>query len=737
MFYQEVIDSFDRPQAAEPLAAGEAAYLNRELSWMEFNDRCLEEARDKDNPLYERLNFLAISCSNLDEYTTIRIASLINVIEAGGSRPDPAGLSPQTQLVRLLDKNKKFFKKQYTTYNRQILPALAEEHIFILQTQDLSEHQVRDLDKYFTKRIFPVITPMAVDASRPFPLLATRSLNLIVMLRDSGEDHLLGEEGFPPFALMQVPANLPRLIQLQPSSPDRQEFILLEDVIRLFLDRLFDNQEITAVHAFRVMRDADFDIDEDETGDLLAEIEDRLELRKRGQVIRLEIEHAAPKAVREIFQVILDLPDEQIFRIRGPIDLLFVREISKAVPRPTLQYPAFSPQPSPAFLADPDPFACIRAGDIFLHHPFESFQHTIDVIEQAARDPQVLAIKQTLYRVSGKSPIIKSLANAALAGKQVVVLVELKARFDEANNIHWARQLERAGCHVLYGLKGLKTHSKITLIVREEEDGLRRYVHVGTGNYNDQTAKIYTDIGIWSCHESLGEDASNFFNMISGYSLPHSWKQIIPAPRWLREDTIFRIRQEAENARKGRKAMIVAKMNSLVDPVIIAELYQASQAGVIIRLIVRGISCLRPGIQGLSENIEVRSLVGRFLEHSRIFYYYNDGEEDLLIGSADWMPRNLDRRIELVAPVYDEECRRRILEILSLELRDTERARLELPSGFYKRVDRRGKELVDSQAALCSLAIKAAQAAQPDPLNQTRYEPRRGPREDQDKQNLA
>ncbi len=729
MFYQEVIDTFDRPQAEPALAAGESAYINRELSWMEFNDRCLEEARDRNNPLYERLNFLAITCSNLDEYTTIRIASLINIIEAGGTRPEPAGLSPQAQLEKLLEKNKKFFKKQYSTYNRQIIPALAEEGVFILQAQDLSEDQKHDLDTYFTKRVFPVLTPMAVDSARPFPLLATRSLNLIVMLREMGEEYPLGEEGFPPFALIQVPANLPRLVKLKTAEVGRHEFILLEDVIRLFLDRLFDNQEISAVYAFRVMRDADFDIDEDETADLLAEIEERLELRKRGQVIRLEIEHDAPKSVRQIFKLVLDLPDEQIFRIRGPIDLVFVREITKAVARPDLQYPPFSPQPSPGFLADPDPFACIRQGDILLHHPYESFQHTIDVIEKAAKDPQVLAIKQTLYRVSGQSPIIKALANAALAGKQVMVLVELKARFDEANNIHWARQLERAGCHVLYGLKGLKTHSKITLIVREEEDGLRRYVHVGTGNYNDTTAKIYTDIGIWSCNDSLGDDASNFFNMISGYSLPHNWKQVIPAPRWLRDDTVFRIRQEAEHARKGRKAMIVAKMNSLVDPGIIAELYAASQAGVIIRLIVRGISCLRPGIQGLSENIEVRSLVGRFLEHSRIFYYYNDGEEDLLIGSADWMPRNLDRRIELLTPVYDEACRSRILEILSLELRDTERARIELPSGFYKRVDRRGKELLDSQADLCQAAINAAQEARPDLLNQTRYKPRTGPRE--------
>lgn len=728
MFYQEVLDTFDRPEARAPLAPDESAYLNRELSWMEFNDRCLEEARDKNNPLYERLNFLAITCSNLDEYTTIRIASLINIIEAGGSRLDPAGLSPQAQLAKLLESNKAFFKKQYSTYNRQIVPALEAEGIFLLPPDLLSQEQKAELDTYFTKRVFPVLTPMAVDASRPFPLLATRSLNLIVMLKEDEEDRS-GAEDLPPFALLQVPANLPRLVKFKTAQAGRQEFVLLEDVIRLFLDRLFDNQEITAVYAFRVMRDADFDIDEDESADLLAEIEERLELRKRGQVIRLEIEHQAPKPVRKIFKQVLDLPDEQIFRVRGPVDLLLVRGIMKALPRPDLQYPAFSPQASPGFLADPDPFACIRQGDILLHHPYESFQPTIDVIERAAQDPQVLAIKQTLYRVSGQSPIVKALANAALAGKQVMVLVELKARFDEANNIHWARQLERAGCHVLYGLKGLKTHSKITLIVREEEDGLRRYVHVGTGNYNDATAKIYTDIGLWSCNESLGDDASNFFNMISGYSLPYSWKQIIPAPRWLRDDTVFRIRQEADQARKGHKAMIVAKMNSLVDPAIIAELYAASQAGVVIRLIVRGISCLRPGIEGLSENIEVRSLVGRFLEHSRIFYYYNGGEEDLLIGSADWMPRNLDRRIELVTPVYDETCRRRIFEILSLELQDTERARIELTSGAYKRVDRRGKDLLDSQIELCRRATTAAQEARPDPLNQTRYEPRFGPRD--------
>lgn len=740
MFYDKVLESYNPPQAVEELKENESAFLNRELSWMEFNERVLAEARDKENPLYERLNFLSITGSNLDEFFMIRVASLINLVQAGGTKPDPAGYTPKEQLSLLLERCQRFFKKQYSSYNRQILPALSQTGTKILSKEELNEKQIRRMKKYFDEYIFPVLSPIAVDASRPFPLLANDSINLFVLLEKGSQIHRsqisntkiskkevkeIEESHELSFALLQVPRNLDRLLVVEKG--ESNELILLEEVLSLFLSEIFLGQKILGAYPFRILRDADFEIDEDDVADLLVEIEERLAMRKRGDAIRLEIDHKAPKEVCKVLENILEINSKQVFRVKGPIDLTFVSKIPKLIPNKNFHYPEFHPQISPDFSKYPDPFACIREKDILLHHPYESFKPVIEVIQAAAKDPQVLAIKQTLYRVSGESPIIKALAEAALAGKQVLVLVELKARFDEENNIHWARELEKAGCHVLYGLKGLKTHSKITLIVREEEDGIRRYVHLGTGNYNDSTAKIYTDIGIWSCSERVGQDASKFFNMISGYSLPRSWEQIIPAPRWLREDTIFRIRREADHARKGRRAMIVAKINSLVDQEIIEELYKASQAGVIIRLIVRGISCLRPGISGLSENIEVRSLVGRFLEHSRIFYYYNDGEDDLLFGSADWMPRNLDRRIEIISPIYDEECRERVFEILDLELADTERASIEQPDGYYKRVDRRGKVKLDSQIALCQSAINAAKSLEISPDRVDRYDPRTAP----------
>lgn len=744
--YESALETMYRSEIPAVLSEGETRFVNRELSWMEFNERVLEEARDKNNPLFERLNFLAITGSNLDEFFMIRVASLIDLVQAGGSKPDPAGLPPAKQLELLLKRNKRFFKKQYSTWNRQILPQLKNEGIEIIQPSELSEEQKDELESYFDQQIFPVLSPIAVDAARPFPLISSKSLNLLVIPARLPENvsQYASQEKKPkskadaegnskttaPYAIVQIPSNLPRLIPLtlEEHSPgesgEAHGFILLEDLVRLFIEKLFDNAEIQSAHTFRIMRNADFVVDEEDTSDLLSEIEDKLKLRKRGEVIRLELEHAAQAEELAILQAEMKVPEEQIFRIRGPIDLTFVSKIPGLLPpRPDLHYPPFNPQPSPAFPKDKNVFACIRERDILLHHPYESFDPVIRVISEAAEDPQVLAIKQTLYRVSSDSPIIASLARAAEAGKQVLVLVELKARFDEENNIHWARELERAGCHVLYGIRGLKTHSKITLIVREEEDGLRRYVHIGTGNYNDKTARIYTDLGIWSCSERLGEDATNFFNMISGFSLPHSWNLLVPAPRWLKADTLFRIEREKRHAENGQKAMILGKTNSLVDPEIIDALYAASQAGVLIRLVVRGICCLRPGVKGLSENIEVRSVVGRFLEHSRIFYYYNSGAEDLLIGSADWMPRNLDRRIELMMPVHDPVCRDRIFQILDLELRDTERAHICQADGLYHAVDRRGREILDSQIELSRAAIRAAEVFRERAEREEHYEP--------------
>lgn len=741
-FYDLAAETFIKPSEYYVLEPGESAFINRELSWMEFNERVLEEARDRENPLFERLNFLSITCSNLDEFFMIRVASLIDLVQSGSEKKDPAGLTPKQQLELLMKRNKKFFKKQYSTYNRQILPQLEKEGIFIVKAEELNADQLQRLEAYFDQTVFPVLSPIAVDAARPFPLISSKSINLLVIpetpidsfrkLSLSDKPAKKNEAVYPQFAILQIPANLPRLVRVPESSPERTEFILLEDVIRAFLHKLFDNMKILSANCFRIMRNADFEIDEDDTDDFMAEIEVQLKRRKRGEVIRLELEQEASQEVREILTVAFGVPEDQIFKIRGPIDLSLVSKIPGYFQRADLHYSPFKGQRSPLFPPGEDPFACIRRHDILLHHPYESFEPVTEIIRRAAEDPKVLAIKQTLYRVSGNSPIVAALARAAELGKQVLVLVELKARFDEERNIHWARELERAGCHVLYGIKGVKTHSKITLIVREEEDGIKRYVHIGTGNYNDNTAKIYTDIGIWSCSERLGEDATNFFNMISGYSLPHSWNQLIPAPHWLREDTLFRIKREKLNAEKGLRAMIVAKTNSLVDPEIIEALYEASQAGVIVRLIVRGISCLRPGTAKLSENIEVRSIVGRYLEHSRIFYYYNDGAEDLLIGSADWMPRNLDRRIELLTPVRDERCRKRIFEILEYELKDTERARIEEGDGNYHRVDRRGREIIDSQIALCRLAEDAGRSMGELPRLHEHFEPVRSADIDRD-----
>lgn len=700
--------------------------INRELSWMEFNQRVLEEAQDTSNPLYERLSFLAITSSNLDEHFMVRVASLYNLVKSDSDKVDPAGLTANEQLSALMERCHQFYKDQYKTLNKQIIPELEAEDIHLLKINDLTEEEYKYLDKYYEENIYPVLTPLAVDAGRPFPLIPNQNLNLFVTFKK--RDDVSGFMESSAFAIVEVPSNLPRLIKL-PSKEKR--FLLIENVIAEFLERLFYNQTIESTACFRVMRNADYELDEEEISDLMLEMEDILWQRERGNVIRLEIERKVGKGILKTLQKLMNVEDLAVFRIKGPIDLNFVDGIKNLFPNSNLRYQKFNGQISPAFAKanDRNYFSIIRQQDIILHHPFESFEPTIRVIQQAAEDPNVLAIKQTLYRVSGDSPIIKALAEAAEVGKHVMVLVELKARFDEENNIHWARRLERAGCHVIYGLRGLKTHSKITLIVRKEDSGIRRYVHLGTGNYNDQTARIYTDFGLWTASEQIGQDATDFFNMISGYSIPLGWKKIIPAPRWLRKETLARIRQEKNHAKAGRKAIIVAKINSLVDEEVIEALYSASQAGVKIRLIVRGICCLKAGVEGLSENIEVRSLVGRFLEHSRIFYYYNDGREDLFLSSADWMPRNLDRRIEILFPIEDLQCRARVLEVLVRQLLDTERARIMQGDGSYIRyreeVDSENK--VDSQKALMQSAIQAALDFKERVVIDNRYEPLRSP----------
>ena len=679
-------------------------YENRELSWLKFNHRVLNEARDKSIPLLERLKFVSITSSNLDEFFMVRVASLKDMVHANYKKKDIAGMTASEQLEKINERTRELVTLQYNTYNRSLVPLMHQHGIVVMDAfEDLSEAQAAFVDRYFEDNVYPVLTPMAVDASRPFPLIRNKTLNIAALLTGKKtEDETV-------FATVQVPSVLPRLVQI-PSEGETKSFILLEQIIERNIGILFSNYKVLCAYPYRIMRNADLTIDEDEASDLLKEIENKLKMRQWGEVIRLEIEEKLDKKLLKFLKTELKVSDEDIFQIAGPIDLTFLMKMYGIDGYDHLRYKPYTPQQVPEITPGSDIFAAIRKGDIFLHHPYETFDPVVDFIRQASKDPDVLAIKQTLYRVSGNSPIISSLAQAAENGKQVSVLVELKARFDEEHNIVWAKKLEQAGCHVIYGLVGLKTHSKIALVVRREEDGIRRYVHLGTGNYNDSTAKLYTDCGIFTCKESIGEDATAVFNMLSGYSEPLAWNELVLAPYWLRDKFLRLIGRETKNARQGREARIVAKMNSLCDPGIIAALYEASASGVKIDLIVRGICCLRVGIPGVSENISVRSIVGNFLEHSRIFYFYNDGNPEVFMGSADWMPRNLDRRVEIVFPVIEEELKEKALHILHVELEDNVKARVMQPDGTYEKLDKRGKVLINSQEQFCA----EAKAAVPD-----------------------
>lgn len=680
-------------------------YENRELSWIKFDQRVLSEAKDKTIPLLERAKFISITSSNLDEFFMVRVASLKDMVHAGYKKKDIAGMTATEQLSAINQQTRRLVTDQYNTYMRSLIPLLKKEGICIMDShEDLTEQQAEFVDRYFMENVYPVLTPMAVDASRPFPLIRNKTLNIAALLVSK---HAKKEKDEIVFATVQVPSVLPRVVRI-PSGENESVFILLEQIIERNIGVLFSNYQVECAYPYRVMRNADLTIDEDEASDLLKEIQSKLKMRQWGEVIRLEIEDKADKRLLRFLRSELKVAEEDIFEIAGPLDLTFLMKMSGLEGYDHLRYKQPTPQPVPEIEAGADIFAAIRNGDIFLHHPYQTFDPVVNFIRQASVDPDVLAIKQTLYRVSGNSPIIAALAKAAENGKQVTVLVELKARFDEEHNIVWAKKLEQAGCHVIYGLVGLKTHSKIALVVRREEDGIRRYVHLGTGNYNDSTAKLYTDCGIFTCKESIGEDATAVFNMLSGYSEPRSWNELMLAPYWLRDKFLYLINRETKHARNGEEARIVAKMNSLCDPGIIAALYEASAAGVKIDLIVRGICCLRVGIEGVSENITVRSIVGNFLEHSRIFYFENNGDSEIYMGSADWMPRNLDRRVEIVFPVLDDELKKKAYHVLEVELADNVKARVMDAAGNYEKLDRRGKEKVNSQLVFCEEAKAAA-----------------------------
>lgn len=665
-------------------------FFNRELSWLEFNQRVLDEAKDNTNPLLERLKFLAISSSNLDEFFMVRVGSLYSQIQAGFENKEASGLTPSEQIEKILHKVKHMIKDEYKTYEH-LYDHLGAKNIRIFTYDMMNEKQLNFINDYYKNILYPVLTPMVIDSGRPFPLLLNKTLNIGVILKSNKSDQEV-------FATIQVPSVLDRLVPIP--GGEGENFILLEDVIKNHLSELF-GFKVLSTACYRITKNADLSLNEEGAEDLLETIEESLKQRRWGVEVRLEIEETNDHRIINTLEEEFEISKNQIFSIKGPIDLTFINKLYGIKGYNELKFEQLKSLPIKE-LQEGDIFQAISKKDIFLHHPYESFSSVVKLVETAAQDDKVLAIKQTLYRVSGNSPIIAALSKAAENGKQVTVLVELKARFDEENNIHWARQLEKAGCHVIYGVIGLKTHSKILLIVRQEKKGIKRYVHLGTGNYNDVTAKFYTDIGILTSKPEYGEDATVIFNMLSGYFKPENMSKITIAPYGLRKKLEHLVERETEHAKSGKKAKIIAKMNSLVDKKLMIALYKASQAGVKVQLIVRGICCLKPGIKGLSENITVISLVGRYLEHSRIYYFHNEGKEDIYISSADWMYRNLDKRVETMTVIEDSMIKRELKDMLELYLKDNVKSRILLSDGSYTKIEAEGKN-VDAQKEMMEL----------------------------------
>ncbi len=672
-------------------------YINRELSSLAFNLRVLEEAQDTDNPLLERAKFASIVSTNLDEFFMVRVAAVWDQLQAGLTDPDEAGLTPQQVWDRVSKMVHLMIADLYSCYSRSLRPGLKKQQINLSRGKKLDDAQKAFLDNYYLRNVFPVLTPMVVDSSRPFPLLLNRSLNIAVLLENPNGD------GEPVFATVQVPSVLDRMVSV-PSKVYKTSLVFLEEIIKSNLPCLFNGHRILATGCFRITRNADLSLDEEGAEDLLEALEQSVKQRKWGEVIRLEYEKGLDSRLVQRLIEELELPEGGLYEINGPLDLSFLMKIATEPEYDHLRFPPFRPQIPAAFDNGQDIFGVIARQDILVHHPYESFQPIVHLVQTAAEDPDVLAIKQILYRVSGNSPIVAALERAAENGKQVTVLVELKARFDEEKNITWAKRLEKAGCHVIYGLPGLKVHAKMLLIVRQEEDGIKRYLHLGTGNYNDVTARTYEDLGLFTANARMAADASTIFNMLSGYSNLGNLYELEVAPMTLRQRLSSLIRQEIEHARNGRPAHIIAKVNSLLDKPVIKELFMASQAGVRIDLIVRGICSLKPNVPGCSENIQVRSVVGRFLEHSRIYFFHNDGDNRVFLSSADLMTRNLDLRIEIMFPVEDEDNKTRIKEILDAYLRDTVKARILKNDSRYYRIDKRGKKLFNSQLHFCRLA---------------------------------
>lgn len=740
--------------------AAEPRFFNRELSWLEFNQRVLEEARNPSIPLLERLKFLAITASNLDEFTMVRVGSLQLVQAQGDARPDPTGLTPSEQLDAIGERMHAFAAEQYECYLKDLEPALVQAGFHRVCPNELTDRQAHHVQTLFEQEIFPVLTPLAIslgkvevgkqpakkkaskkknaaettetkvitempvffpDSDVPaFPLLINQSMNLCVRLSPAPGSHV------PRFAIVPFGRNRQRFITLP--SDSGFSFILLEEVVARFLSRLFPGEVIEECIPFRITRNADMELQEDQAFDLLREMQEIVNARRQSACVRLEVADDVSPIALEFLQTAVEVPDEWVFRTTGPLDLSAFFRLTDSQGFDSLRYEAWPPKSSPQIDPSESIFTAIAQRDILLYHPYESFDPVVRLIETAADDPDVLAIKQTLYRTSAKSPIVAALKRAAQKGKYVTAIVELKARFDEQRNIEWARDLERADVQVIYGVKGLKTHAKICLVVRREPQGIQRYVHFGTGNYNEITSRIYGDASLMTCNEDLGADATAFFNTITGYSQPQRFRQIEMAPIGLRDKLLEMIEAEIERKKHGQKAVIQAKLNALVDEQMIEALYRASEAGVKIRLNIRGVCCLRPGVPGLSENISVTGVIDRFLEHSRIMYFYHGGDERLFISSADWMPRNLDRRVELLVPVEDAAARAKLMSILKTHFQDNVKAKKLMPDGRYEPVKSSGTP-VRSQEALYRRTVQLVEEAEHTAL--TMFEPHRPPGTDE------
>ncbi len=669
-------------------------YISRETSWLEFNDRVLEEALDSRNPLLERLKFIAIYGTNLDEFFMIRVAGLKQQIEAEVHRPSDDGLLPAEQLAAIAALLQPSLDRMTRCLERVLFPELERHGVRIVPYAELDAAAQGALQAYFRERVFPVLTPLAIDAGHPFPYISNLSLSLAVELRETTPD---GPVDY--VARVKIPPSLPRFVPVDSPPPGQRWFVLVEDLIAHNLHALFPGMHVADSHAFRVTRDADLDLQEDEADDLLRAIESELRKRRFGEPVRLEVARSMPAAMRAMLREALALSEFDCYEIEGMMATSALWSLVGVIDVPALHDPPFTPAIPKRLRGASDMFAVIRDGDLILHHPYQSFDPVVQFVRQAATDPDVLAIKQTLYRTSGDSPVVTALIDATEAGKQVATLIELKARFDEENNILWARNLERVGAHVVYGLAGLKTHAKVTLVVRNEPEGIRRYMHFGTGNYNDKTAKLYTDLSLFTCRPDLGRDATQLFNALTGFSKAESYERLLVAPTGLRSGFMDLIDRETEHAKAGRHSGIIAKLNAINDAGIVQALYRASRAGVPIDLIIRGMCILRPGVPGVSETIRVRSIVGRFLEHSRIFAFENGGRREVFMGSADWMGRNLDRRVETVVPVLDPSIARMLYDdVLDVYVRDNVKARTLNADGSYSRdLPAEGEPRVDTQ----------------------------------------